>query len=113
MRVATRSSRKALESLVIIGPSHVGQPGIRDRHGSAERKAADGSSRGSSRRDCRGWTSVITCPAVNTNGPPASSGAPMQNAFFSELRQATRTLVKDRGFSAVAVGTLGVGLALC
>jgi predicted permease len=37
----------------------------------------------------------------------------MQNAFTLELRQAGRTLVKDRAFSAVAVGTLSVGLALC
>lgn len=37
----------------------------------------------------------------------------MQHAFISETRQALRTLTKDRGFTAVAVGTLGVGLALC
>ena len=37
----------------------------------------------------------------------------MPNAFVAELRQAARTLAKNGGFTAVAVGTLGVGLALC
>ena len=37
----------------------------------------------------------------------------MDIAFIAELRQATRTLTKDRAFTSVAVGTLGVGLALC
>lgn len=37
----------------------------------------------------------------------------MQHAFISELRQALRTLTRDRAFTSVAVGTLGVGLALC
>jgi putative ABC transport system permease protein len=37
----------------------------------------------------------------------------MLNALVSDLRHAVRTLARDRGFTAVAVGTLGVGLALC
>lgn len=37
----------------------------------------------------------------------------LRNAFLSDLRHAMRTLARDRGFTAVAVGTLGAGLALC
>lgn len=37
----------------------------------------------------------------------------MHHTFIPELRQAMRTLAKDRAFTSVAVGTLGVGLALC
>ena len=37
----------------------------------------------------------------------------MQSAFMSDLRQALRTLSRDRGFTTVALGTLTVGLALC
>jgi putative ABC transport system permease protein len=37
----------------------------------------------------------------------------MDQTFIPELRQAARTLSKDRAFTSVAVGTLGVGLALC
>ncbi len=37
----------------------------------------------------------------------------MKNAFMSDLRLAVRTLLRDRGFTAVAVGTLSTGLALC
>ncbi len=36
----------------------------------------------------------------------------MHNAFVSDLRQAARTLARDRGFTAVSLGTLSVGLAL-
>ncbi len=37
----------------------------------------------------------------------------MRNAFLLDLRQAARALVRDRAFTAVAVGTLGASLALC
>ena len=37
----------------------------------------------------------------------------MQNAFFSDLRHASRALIRARGFTGVAIGTLGVALALC
>ena len=37
----------------------------------------------------------------------------MQNALLSDIRFAMRALWRDRSFSAVAVGTLSVGLALC
>ena len=37
----------------------------------------------------------------------------MRNAFMLDLRQAVRTLARDRGFTAVSLGTLGAGLALC
>ena len=37
----------------------------------------------------------------------------MQNSLMSDVRHAVRTLLKARGFTLVAVGTLGVGLALC
>ena len=36
----------------------------------------------------------------------------MRNALMSDLRQAVRTLLRDRGFTAVALGTLAAGLAL-
>ena len=36
----------------------------------------------------------------------------MRNAFMSDLRQAVRTLVRDRSFTAVSLGTLSAGLAL-
>ncbi len=36
----------------------------------------------------------------------------MQSAFMSDLRQATRTLARDRGFTAVSLATLAVSLAL-
>jgi putative ABC transport system permease protein len=42
----------------------------------------------------------------------AGSWRNMQNAFISDLRQAVRTLARDRGFTAVSLGTLSVGLAL-
>lgn len=37
----------------------------------------------------------------------------MQNGFVSDVRHATRALLRARGFTAVAVGTLAVSLALC
>ena len=37
----------------------------------------------------------------------------MQNALILDLRQAARALARDRGFSIVAIGTLGASLALC
>ena len=37
----------------------------------------------------------------------------MQNAFMSDVRHAVRSLARDRGFTAVALGTFSVGLALC
>lgn len=37
----------------------------------------------------------------------------MRNAFLLDLRQAARALARDRGFTAVALGTLGASLALC
>ena len=37
----------------------------------------------------------------------------MQNAWISDLRHAARGLLRARGFTTVAVGTLGVALALC
>ena len=37
----------------------------------------------------------------------------MQNAFISDVRFAVRTLRRAPGFTAVAVGTLGAGIALC
>jgi putative ABC transport system permease protein len=36
----------------------------------------------------------------------------MRNAFVSDLKQAARSLARDRGFTAVSVGTLAAGLAL-
>jgi putative ABC transport system permease protein len=36
----------------------------------------------------------------------------MQSAFMSDLRQAARTLARDRTFTTVSLGTLGLGLAL-
>jgi putative ABC transport system permease protein len=36
----------------------------------------------------------------------------MRDALLSDLRQATRALARDRGFTAVSLGTLGLGLAL-
>jgi putative ABC transport system permease protein len=36
----------------------------------------------------------------------------MQNALLSDVRQAVRALARDRGFTAVSLGTLGAGLAL-
>ena len=36
----------------------------------------------------------------------------MRNAFMLDLRQAARALVRDRGFTAVSLGTLGASLAL-
>jgi putative ABC transport system permease protein len=36
----------------------------------------------------------------------------MRNALLSDLRQASRSLARDRGFTAVSLGTLGLGLAL-
>ena len=36
----------------------------------------------------------------------------MENALLSDLRQAGRALLRDRGFTAVSLGTLGAGLAL-
>jgi putative ABC transport system permease protein len=36
----------------------------------------------------------------------------MQNALLSDLRQAVRALARDRGFTAVSLGTLGACLAL-
>jgi predicted permease len=37
----------------------------------------------------------------------------MQNGLVSDLRHAARALLRDRGFTSVAVGTLGFSLALC
>ena len=37
----------------------------------------------------------------------------MLNALASDLRHAVRVLVRDRGFTTVAIGTLSLGLALC
>ena len=36
----------------------------------------------------------------------------MRNAFMLDLRQASRALLRDRGFTAVSLGTLGASLAL-
>ena len=37
----------------------------------------------------------------------------MRDALLSDVRHAVRTLQRTRGFTVVAIGTLGVGLALC
>lgn len=37
----------------------------------------------------------------------------MRNALLLDLRQAARALARDRGFTAVSLGTLGFSLALC
>lgn len=36
----------------------------------------------------------------------------MRDAWMSDLRHAVRTLRRDRGFTVVAAGTLGAGIAL-
>lgn len=41
-----------------------------------------------------------------------ASGREMRNGLISDLRQAARTLARDRGLTAVSLGTLGASLAL-
>ena len=62
-----------------------------------------------SRAATDGARGVVVERMASVNG----SRKAMQNAFASDLRHAVRTLARDRGFTAVALATLSIGLALC